>query len=54
MDLLQDLQFRGVIYQQTDAEGLKELLEKEKISLYKSSCLSNFGVKVVLISIASE
>lgn len=34
MDLLQDLQFRGVIYQQTDAEGLKELLEKEKISLY--------------------
>lgn len=34
MDLLQDLQFRGVIYQQTDAEGLKELLEKEKIALY--------------------
>lgn len=34
MDLLQDLQWRGVIYQQTDEEGLKELLEKEKISLY--------------------
>lgn len=34
MDLLQDLQWRGIIYQQTDAEGLKELLDKEKISLY--------------------
>lgn len=34
MDLLQDLQWRGVIYQQTDEEGLKDLLEKEKISLY--------------------
>lgn len=34
MDLVQDLQWRGIIYQQTDEEGLKELLEKEKISLY--------------------
>ncbi|HYK72934.1 MAG TPA: tyrosine--tRNA ligase [Pseudoneobacillus sp.] len=34
MDLLQDLQWRGIIYQQTDEEGLKELLNKEKISLY--------------------
>lgn len=34
MDLLQDLQWRGVIYQQTDEEGLKETLQKEKISLY--------------------
>lgn len=34
MDLLQDLQWRGVIYQQTDEEGLKDVLEKEKISLY--------------------
>ncbi|MGG0717360.1 tyrosine--tRNA ligase [Robertmurraya massiliosenegalensis] len=34
MDLLQDLQWRGIIYQQTDEEGLKELVEKEKISLY--------------------
>lgn len=34
MDLLQDLQWRGVIYQQTDEEGLREVLEKEKISLY--------------------
>lgn len=34
MDLLQDLQWRGIIYQQTDEEGMKDLLEKEKISLY--------------------
>ena len=34
MNLLEDLKWRGVIYQQTDEEGLKETLEKEKISLY--------------------
>jgi tyrosyl-tRNA synthetase len=34
MDLLQDLKWRGIIYQQTDEEGLKDLLNKEKISLY--------------------
>ncbi|WP_026693639.1 tyrosine--tRNA ligase [Peribacillus kribbensis] len=34
MDLLQDLKWRGIIYQQTDEEGLKELLEKESISIY--------------------
>ncbi len=34
MDLLQDLKWRGIIYQQTDEEGMKELLEKESISLY--------------------
>ncbi|MFB1080398.1 tyrosine--tRNA ligase [Jeotgalibacillus sp. JSM ZJ347] len=34
MDLLQDLQWRGIIYQQTDEEGMKELLEKESVSLY--------------------
>ena len=34
MDLLQDLQWRGIIYQQTDEEGLKEQLEKEATSLY--------------------
>lgn len=34
MDLLQDLAWRGVIYQQTDEEGLKDILGKEKISLY--------------------
>lgn len=34
MDLIQDLQWRGIIYQQTDEEGLKELLENNKISLY--------------------
>lgn len=34
MNLLEDLQWRGIIYQQTDEEGIKELLENEKISLY--------------------
>jgi tyrosyl-tRNA synthetase len=34
MELLQDLQWRGIIYQQTDEEGIKEVLNKEKISLY--------------------
>jgi tyrosyl-tRNA synthetase len=34
MNLLEDLQWRGIIYQQTDEEGLKVTLEKEKISLY--------------------
>ncbi len=34
MDILQDLEFRGLINQQTDAEGLKELLEKEMVKLY--------------------
>lgn len=34
MDLLQDLKWRGIVYQQTDEGGLKDLLDKEKISLY--------------------
>lgn len=34
MELLEDLAWRGIIYQQTDEEGMKELLAKEKISLY--------------------
>ena len=34
MDLLEDLKWRGIVYQQTDEEGLEELLGKEKISLY--------------------
>jgi tyrosyl-tRNA synthetase len=34
MDLLQDLAWRGIIYQQTDEEGLKDSLNKEPISLY--------------------
>lgn len=34
MDLIQDLQWRGIVYQQTDEEGIKEVLDKEKISLY--------------------
>lgn len=33
-DLLDDLKWRGLLYQQTDEEGLADLLEKEKISLY--------------------
>lgn len=34
MDLLQDLAWRGLIYQQTDEESLRDLISKEKISLY--------------------
>ncbi|OIK16923.1 tyrosine--tRNA ligase [Bacillus sp. MUM 116] len=34
MNLLEDLTWRGIIYQQTDEEGLKDILAKEKISLY--------------------
>ncbi|WP_338472058.1 tyrosine--tRNA ligase [Niallia sp. XMNu-256] len=34
MELLEELKWRGIIYQQTDEEGIKETLEKEKISLY--------------------
>ena len=32
--LLDDLKWRGLLYQQTDEEGLEDLLNKEKISLY--------------------
>ena len=34
MELLKDLEWRGIVYQQTDEEGMKDLLSKEKISLY--------------------
>jgi len=34
MDLLQDLAWRGIIYQQSDEDGLKEILSNQKISLY--------------------
>ncbi len=34
MELLEELKWRGIIYQQTDEEGLAELLGKEKIALY--------------------
>lgn len=33
-ELLNDLKWRGLIYQETDAEGFAETIEKEKISLY--------------------
>lgn len=32
--LMEDLQWRGLLYQQTDEEGLTKLVEDEKISLY--------------------
>lgn len=32
--LIDDLNWRGLLYQQTDEEGMADLLEKEKISLY--------------------
>ncbi len=34
MDLLHDLEWRGITYQQTDAEGLSKLLSSESISIY--------------------
>jgi tyrosyl-tRNA synthetase len=34
MDLLQDLAWRGLIYQQTDEEALRNVMSSEKISLY--------------------
>ncbi|MGE7092132.1 tyrosine--tRNA ligase [Lysinibacillus sp. NPDC048646] len=33
-DLLQDLEWRGLLYQQTDAEGMAKLLEEQSVSLY--------------------
>lgn len=32
--LMEDLRWRGLLYQQTDEEGLKKLVEDEKITLY--------------------
>lgn len=32
--LLEDLQWRGLLYQQTDAEGMEKLLNEENVSLY--------------------
>ncbi len=32
--LIEDLKWRGLLYQQTDAEGMEELITKEKVSLY--------------------
>lgn len=34
MELLKDLDWRGITYQQTDAKGLEKQLEKESISIY--------------------
>ncbi|MDM5228840.1 tyrosine--tRNA ligase [Cytobacillus sp. NJ13] len=34
MSLLKDLQWRGIVYQQTDEEGIENTLGKEAISLY--------------------
>lgn len=33
-ELLQDLQWRGLLYQQTDAEGMEKLLNEQNVSLY--------------------
>lgn len=32
--LIEDLQWRGLLYQQTDAEGMEKLLNEEKVALY--------------------
>ncbi|MET1031367.1 tyrosine--tRNA ligase [Domibacillus tundrae] len=34
MELLEDLKWRGIVYQQTDEEGIEKLLDSEKIALY--------------------
>lgn len=34
MEFLEDIKWRGMIYQQTDEEGLEDLLNKEKIAIY--------------------
>jgi tyrosyl-tRNA synthetase len=34
MELLEDLAWRGIIYQQTDEKGLEELVKKESVSVY--------------------
>ena len=33
-ELIEDLQWRGLLYQQTDAEGMAKLLNEEQVSLY--------------------
>lgn len=33
-ELLQDLEWRGLLYQQTDAEGMEKLLNEQNVSLY--------------------
>ena len=32
--LIEDLTWRGLLYQQTDEEGMAKLLDEEKVSLY--------------------
>lgn len=32
--LIEELQWRGLIYQQTDEQGIEELLNKEQVTLY--------------------
>ena len=33
-ELMEDLKWRGLLYQQTDEQGLEKLLNEEEISLY--------------------
>ena len=37
--LIEELQWRGLIYQQTDESSIEELLNKEQISLYCGATL---------------
>ena len=37
--LIEDLKWRGLIYQQTDEEGIEELLNKEQVTLYCGAIL---------------
>ncbi len=33
--LIEDLKWRGLIYQQTDEEGIEELLNKEQVTILR-------------------
>ena len=46
MDILEDLKWRGAINQETDEEGLKELLKNKKISLYCGTDLTGDSLHI--------
>ena len=44
--LIEELQWRGLIYQQTDESSIEELLNKEQISLY---CGRPYSIVCILV-----
>ena len=44
--LIEELQWRGLIYQQTDESSIEELLNKEQISLY---CGVTYSIVCILV-----